>query len=177
MMATGCPPYQVNERTPTVNCTPPDLLDPIPDCIASKNGNFNSNGIHSIWASPCSATPNNWDGINYPPDTDPRWIPLFILDERSTTVSGKKYYPIRRFGGFYVTAGDGIDTGSPKNQCSGTSGGPGGGPWQNDPMSTGRLELWGHFVTYFTPDLGGSVPDDELCTFDEADLCILSLVE
>jgi Flp pilus assembly protein TadG len=173
MMASGCPPYQVNERTPTVNCTPPDLLNP-PDCIASKNGNFNANGIHAIWASPCSATPNNWDGISYPPDSDPRWIPLFILDERSTTVAGKKYYPVRRFGGFYVTAGDGIDTGSPQNQCSGT--GP-NGPWQNDPMSTGRLVLWGHFVTYFTPDLGGSVPDDELCTFDDASLCILSLVE
>ena len=163
MMATGCPPYQVNERTPTVNCTPPDLLTP-PDCIASKNGNFNANGIKAIFANPC--TPNNWDGVSIPTETDPRWIPLFILDEKSTTVSGKKYYPVRRFGGFYVTAGDGIDTGSPQNQCPG-----------NVPSSTGRLELWGHFVTYFKPGFGETIPDDELCPFDDASLCVLSLVE
>src|SRR5262249_40323660 len=142
-MATGCPKYQVNVRTPTVNCTPPDLLDP-PDCIASQNGNYNANGIKNIFAKPnCDAAPNYWDGVHLPPATDPRWIPLFILDEKSTTVSGKKYYPVRRFGGFYVTAGDGIDTGSPKNQCSGVYPGTDPlfqGPWQNDPMSTGRLE-------------------------------------
>ena len=162
-MEVGCDPYQVNERTPTVNCSPPDLLTP-PDCIASQNGQFNQNKIRDLWANPC--TPNNWDGVTVPPDTDPRWVPLFILDERSTTVSGKKYYPVRRFGGFYVTAGDGIDTGGPQNQCPG-----------NNPSSTRRLELWGHFITYFNPGFGETIPDDELCPFNDASLCVLSLVE
>jgi hypothetical protein len=166
-MATGCGEYQVNERTPTVNCTPPDLLTP-PDCIPSQNGNFNAGGIWDIFANPtCSA--NNWNGVTLPPDNDIRWIPLFILDERSTTVSGKKYYPVRRFGSFYVTAGDGIAIGN-KN------GPPCGGDAPARDLR-GTRELWGHFSTYVRPGFGNTVPDDELCPFNDASLCVVSLVE
>jgi Putative Flp pilus-assembly TadE/G-like len=166
-MATGCDAYQENHRTPTVNCSPPDLLTP-PDCIPSETGNFNANGVWDVFANP-TCSPNNWDGVTIPDFRDVRWIPLFILDERSTTVSGKKYYPVRRFGGFYVTAGDGIAQGN-KN----------GPPCPGDIPSRdlrGTRELWGHFYTYLPNPFGATVPGPELCPFDDASLCVPTLVE
>jgi hypothetical protein len=165
-MGVGCDPYQVNVRTPNPNCTPWDLLTP-PDCIASENGNFNAQGIYDSFSNPC--TPNNWDGVTMPPDADPRWIPLFILDERSTSAPGKTYYPIRRFAMFYLTAGDGL--------ASGNKNGP---PCPGDVPSRdlrGTRELWGHFKTYFTPGFGETTSEDEFCPDGEAALCVVSLVE
>jgi len=116
-----------------------------------------------MWASPCSATPNNWyrNGITVPAFTDPRWIPLFIVDEKGFTVSGKKYYPVRRFGGFYVTAGSGMN-------CPG-----------DDPPGdfSAKRTLYGHFVTYLPPTFGDAIPGDDLCTFMEGGVCVPVLVE
>ena len=159
LMVSGCPGFQVNQRNGS--CATPY---PVPaDCIDSENGNFNNKGVQDRFASPC--TPNYWDGVNYPPPTlpgggsDPRWIPLFILDEVAFTVSGKRTYPIRRFGGFYVTAGDGMN-------CPG-----------DDPASgVKRTELWGHFVTYVPNNFGESLPGGA-CPFISADLCIPFLAE
>ena len=154
MMVTGCAAYQVNNRNGS--CATPYPTPP--DCIDSENGNFNNKGVQDAFASPC--TPNYWDGVTYPPDSDPRWIPLFILDQNAFTSPGKKTYPIRRFGGFYVTAGDGMG-------CPG-----------DDPASgVKRTEVWGHFVTYFRPGFGDTIPSDQLCTYTDANLCVLSLVE
>jgi hypothetical protein len=122
-----------------------------------------------IFAKP-TCSPNNWNGVTLPPDNDIRWIPLFILDERSTTIPGKAtYYPVRRFGSFYVTAGDGIAIGN-KN------GPPCGGDAPARDLR-GTRELWGHFSTYIRPGFGDTVPDDQLCPFDDASLCVVSLVE
>ena len=158
-MVSGCPGFQVNVRNGS--CATPYPVPP--DCIDSENGNFNNKGVQDRFASPC--TPNYWDGVNYPPPTlpgggsDPRWIPLFILDEVAFTVSGKRTYPIRRFGGFYVTAGDGMN-------CPG-----------DDPASgVKRTELWGHFVTYVPNNFGESIPGGA-CPFISADLCIPFLAE
>jgi hypothetical protein len=135
-----------------------------PDCIPSQNGNYQQSVATDMWASPCSATLNNWyqNGYGEPPADDPRWIPLFIVDEKSFLIGGKKYWPVRRFGGFYVTAGSGI-------------GCPGDDP---DPLpASTKRTIYGHFVTYL-PDSGGEViPADELCSFVEGGLCVPVLVE
>jgi hypothetical protein len=167
-MEFGCVPYQIyNQAWHISGCGPPPTGVPAPDppdCIPSQNGNYQQSVATDMWASPCSATPNNWyqNGYGEPPADDPRWIPLFIVDEKSFLIGGKKYWPVRRFGGFYVTAGSGI-------------GCPGDDP---DPLppSTKR-SIYGHFVTYL-PDSGGEViPADELCSFVEGGLCVPVLVE
>jgi hypothetical protein len=109
-------------------------------------------------------TPNNWSIPGGPPDNDPRWVPLFILDEKSTTVSGKKYYPVRRFGSFYITAGDGLG-------CNGDD------PPTPHAGTVKRTELWGHFSSYLHVNFGETIPDGELCPFINADLCTPTLVE
>jgi hypothetical protein len=167
-MEFGCVPYQIyNQAWHTTGCGPPPVgvppADP-PDCIASQNGNYQQSVAHDLWASPCSATPNNWyqNGYEVPPGEDPRWIPLFIVDEKSFLISGKKYWPVRRFGGFYVTAGNGM-------------GCPGDDP---DPLpASTKRSIYGHFVTYL-PDSGGMViPAAELCSFTEGGVCVPVLVE
>ncbi len=166
-MQFGCPPYQLyNQAWHTSGCSGPPTGVPAPDppdCVPSKNGNFQESQITSMWASPCSATPNNWyrNGITVPPFTDTRWIPLFIVDEKGFTQSGKKYYPVRRFGGFYVTAGSGMN-------CPG-----------DDPSGTlsGKRTIYGHFVTYLPPTFGDAIPADDLCTFVEGGVCVPVLVE
>ena len=169
-MEFGCVPYQIyNQAWHTTGCGPPPAgvpaADP-PDCIASQNGNYQQSVAHDLWASPCSDTPNRWytaiNNFKEPPPDDPRWIPLFIVDEKAFLISGKKYWPIRRFGGFYVTAGNGMG-------CTGDDPDP-------LPASTKR-SIYGHFVTYL-PDSGGKViPADELCSFTEGGLCVPVLVE
>jgi hypothetical protein len=152
-MVTGCDAYQVNERNGS--CATPYPVPP--DCIDSQNGNFNNKGVEDAFASPC--TPNNWDGVTLPPLSDKRWVGMFILDEVAFTQPGKKTYPVRRFGGFYVTAGDGM-----------------GCPGDDPPSGVKRTELWGHFVTYITPRFDAE-PSDEVCVFGEGDLCAPFLVE
>jgi hypothetical protein len=168
-MEFGCIAYQIyNQAWHISGCGPPPpgvpAADP-PDCIPSQNGNYQQSVAHDMWASPCSDTPNNWYTPTHPgePDAnDPRWIPLFIVDETSFTISGKKYWPIRRFGGFYVTGGSGI-------QC------PGDDP---DPLPAGtKLTIYGHFKTYI-PETGGEIiPASQLCTFTEGGVCVPVLVE
>ena len=165
-MQFGCPPYQLyNQAWHTSGCDspPPGVPYRPPDCVPSKNGNFQESQITSMWASPCSATPNNWyrNGITVPPFTDSRWIPLFIVDEKGFTQSGKKYYPVRRFGGFYVTAGDGM--GAPTS-----AGRPFMGP---------QTRALGPLHDLRQPRLRETIPDAELCPFTDASLCVLSLVE
>ena len=115
---------------------------------------------------PARTRPNNWytaiNNFKAPPAKDTRWIPLFIVDEKSFLISGKKYWPVRRFGGFYVTGGSAM-------------GCPGDKP---DPLPAGtKRTLYGHFVTYL-PDSGGKViPAAELCSFTEAGVCVPVLVE
>jgi hypothetical protein len=159
LMVSGCPGFQINQRNGS--CATPYPTPP--DCIDSENGNFNNKGVQDRFASPC--TTNYWDGMTYPSPQlpggagpDPRWVPLFILDEVAFTVNGKRTYPIRRFGGFYVTAGDGMN-------CPG-----------DDPASVKRTELWGHFVTYVPNNFGESIPGGA-CPFVSADLCIPFLAE
>ena len=167
-MEFGCVAYQIyNQAWHTSGCGPPPSgvppADP-PDCIPSQNGNYQQSVAHDLWASPCSDTPNNWYTIAHPsePDAnDPRWIPLFIVDETGFTVSGKKYWPVRRFGGFYVTAGSGMNC--PDDVPSGNL--------------DGKRTIYGHFRTYI-PESGGEViPAAELCSFTEAGVCVPVLVE
>jgi Putative Flp pilus-assembly TadE/G-like len=152
-MVRGCDEYQVNARNGS--CATPYPVPP--DCIDSENGSFNNKGIEDRFAKPC--TPNNWNGVTVPPESDPRWIVLFILDDVAFSVPGKKTYPVRRFGGFYVTAGDGMG-------CPG-----------DDPASVNRTELWGHFITYVHPDFGDTIPSPLLCDFALDNACVPGLVE
>ena len=152
-MVEGCDAYQINQRNGS--CATPYPVPP--DCIDSENGNFNNKGVEDAFASPC--TPNNWNGVTLPPPSDKRWISLFIVDEVAFTQPGKKTYPVRRFGGFYVTAGDGM-----------------GCPGDNPSSGVRRTELWGHFVTYVTPRFD-AIPGVEQCQFGIGALCAPILVE
>jgi hypothetical protein len=164
-MQNGCPdPYQIyNQAWHTSACGSPGPPAGEPeDCVASKNGNFQQNDVVDMF-NDCTATPNNWNrnGYTKPPDNDPRWMPLFILDELAFTQSGKKYYPIRRFGMFYVTAVSGLN-------C------PGDVPF---PAPSGKRTMFGHFFSYVTPGFGDTIADDELCSFVDGGLCVSGLVE
>jgi hypothetical protein len=162
-MQEGCSAYQIyDELKHTTLCGPPPNGVPAatpPDCIASQNGNFQQNTLSNMW--PCQTAPNNWNGTTLPDTKDPRWIPLFIVDELAFTQGGKKWYPIRRFGMFYVTAASGLN-------CTG-----------DEPPGdlSGKRQMWGHFYTYVTPGWGTIVRSDELCSFADGGLCVTSLVE
>jgi hypothetical protein len=164
-MVNGCPdPYQIYDEAKHVSkCGPPPTgipaADPA-DCIASKNGNFQQKGVTDL-LEPCAENPNRWDGVNMPPPDDKRWMPLFILDELAFTQSGKKTYPIRRFGMFYVTAVSGLN-------CLGDD------PY---PAPSGKRTMFGHFVSYVTPGFGETIPGNVLCSFQDGGLCVSSLVE
>jgi hypothetical protein len=168
-MQEGCDAYQIYDQARhQTGCGPPPsgvpAADPA-DCIASQNGNFQQSAVTDMWASPCGDTPNNWytavNNFEAPDLDDPRWIPLFIVDETAFTLSGKKYYPIRRFGGFYVTAGSGMN-------C------PGDDPPGN---LSGKRTIFGHFVSYIIPTFGDVIPSDDLCSFTDGGACVVSLVE
>jgi hypothetical protein len=163
-MMNGCAAYQIYDESkhPLGECKP--AVTP-PDCVDSKPGNFSQNGLRDMWAQPtsptCADTPNNWDGASLPDSADPRWIPLFIVDEEAGDEPPDKTFPVRRFGMFYVTAASGLN-------CTGDN--PSGN-------LDGKRQIWGHFSTYVTPGLGVTIPDDELCSFTTGGLCVSNLVE
>ena len=99
--------------------------------------------------------------MTIPPAFDKRWMPLFVLDQLAFTKSGKRTYPIRRFGMFYVTAVSGLN-------C------PGDVPY---PIGNGKREMWGHFISYITPGLGETIPSIVPCSFEDGGLCVSNLVE
>jgi hypothetical protein len=164
-MLNGCPdayqPYDEAKHVST--CGPPPsgvpAADPA-DCISSKNGTFQQNDVIAM-LTPCAEHPNRWDGLTKPPDWDKRWMPLFVLDQVAFTQPGKRTYPIRRFGMFYVTAVSGMN-------C------PGDDP---NPVSSTKREMWGHFITYITPGLGETIPSIVPCSFGDGGLCVSNLVE
>jgi hypothetical protein len=166
-MQNGCPdPYQIYDQAKHVSAcgNPPSgvqAADP-EDCISSKNGNFQQKGVTDL-LDDCAATPNNWNrnGFGVPPPQDPRWMPLFILDELAFQQSGKKTYPIRRFGMFYITSVSGLN-------C------PGDDPF---PAPSGKRSMFGHFLSYVTPGFGDTIADDQLCSFTDGGLCVSGLVE
>jgi Putative Flp pilus-assembly TadE/G-like len=164
-MQNGCPDaYQIYDDAKHVTkCGPPPAGVPAADpkdCIESKNGNFQENPVEAMF-SPCADYPNRWDGVNIPPPWDTRWMPLFVLDELAFAEPGKKTFPIRRFGMFYVTAVSGMN-------CPG-----------DDPptVPNGKREMWGHFITYVTPGFGDTIPSTEPCSFTDGGLCVSNLVE
>jgi hypothetical protein len=164
-MVNGCrDPYQEYDEAKHISkCGPPPTgvpaADP-PDCISSQNGNYNQSSVINM-LTPCAENPNRWDGTNKPPDSDKRWLPLFVVDELAFKQGGKKTYPIRRFGMFYVTALSGLN-------C----------PGDNPPsIQSNKREMWGHFITYVTPGLGETIPSLELCSFTDGELCVSNLVE
>jgi hypothetical protein len=163
-MTSGCETaYQIYDQSKhTSLCTP--AVSP-PDCIRSEPGNFQQKIVKDLWGQPntpmCSDTPNNWDGVTLPDPKDPRWIPLFIMDEKAFVTSNEKWYPVRRFGMFYVTAAAGLG-------CSGDD---------PDPVPGNKNSIWGHFASYITPGFGSTIPSPELCSFVEGGLCVSNLVE
>jgi Putative Flp pilus-assembly TadE/G-like len=164
-MEDGCTdPYQAYDESKHVTkCGPPPAgvpaADPL-DCIESENGRFQQKVVEDM-LTPCAANPNRWDGTTIPPAWDKRWMPLFVLDQMAFDVSGKKTYPIRRFGMFYVTAVSGLN-------CP-----------ADEPAFVDRnsRELWGHFMSFITPGFGQTIPSDEPCSFGNGSLCVSNLVE
>jgi Putative Flp pilus-assembly TadE/G-like len=164
-MEEGCTdPYQVYDESKHVTkCGPPPAgvpaADPL-DCIESENGRFQQKVVEDM-LTPCAANPNRWDGMTVPPTSDKRWMPLFVLDQMAFEVSGKKTYPIRRFGMFYVTAVSGLN-------CP-----------NDEPAFVDRnsRELWGHFMSFVTPGFGQTLPSNEPCSFGDGSLCVSNLVE
>ena len=172
----GCEnPYRENERNGDCTGYSPGTL-PVPpvgpfpgdDCMITETGDkagpirqalderFGRNG------GPTCQTLNNWPNASpgqFPdPLTDKRFVTLFIADENMFGSSGGDIYPVRRFAGFYLTAGDGLD-------CPG-----------DVPAVPGAKNVWGHFVTYVVPN-PNATPSDELCAFNEAGTCMAVLVE
>ena len=91
---------------------------------------------------------------------DPRWIPLFILDQNAFTSPGKEDVPdssIRR-----LLRHRRRRHGLPRGRSPGTA-----------PGNVKRTELWGHFVTYVSGAFGDTDPGAP-CPFTNADLCIPS---
>jgi hypothetical protein len=164
-MVNGCAgPYQVYDEAKHVSkCGPPPNAVPAadpPDCITSQNGNYQQNTVTNH-LRPCGDNPNRWDGMNIPPASDRRWMPLFILDQMAFRQSGKKTYPIRRFGMFYVTAVSGLNC--PADVPS--------------TVPSGRRTMYGHFISYVTPGFGETIHSDEPCSFQDGSLCVSNLVE
>ena len=140
LMVSGCPGFQVNVRNGS--CATPY---PVPaDCIDSENGNFNNMGVRTSSRAPARRTTGTVPATRrrrsraaavpthagFRSSSSTRWRSRF---------GRKRTYPIRRFGGFYITAGDGMN-------CPG-----------DDPASgVKRTELWGHFVTYVPSNFGES---------------------
>jgi Putative Flp pilus-assembly TadE/G-like len=164
-MVNGCiQGYQIYDEAKHVSkCGPPPAgvpaADP-PDCIDSQNGNYHQKDVIDM-LTPCAQNPNRWDGMTIPPDSDKRWMPLFVLDQLAFKVSGKRTYPVRRFGMFYVTAASGLN-------CPGDV--PAIAP-------NGKREMWGHFISYITPGLGETIPSIVPCSFEDGGLCVSNLVE
>jgi hypothetical protein len=146
---------------------PTTRSSPLDDCVITQTG-VSAGQIRQALEDRFGGTPcktlNNWpDGPNQPypdPLTDGRYIVLFVVDESSFQDSGNAIYPIRTFGGFYLTGGDGLN-------CPGDDPPPPGGR---------QASAWGHFMTYVTPN-PDSEPAEALCAFDEIGTCIAVLVE
>ena len=169
----GClTPYAVNERGG--DCSnyvsggdlPPQTTnpDPVPDCVITQTGVSGGQLRHAIqqrFGTPCTA--NNWptsDTAPLPDESDPRWVTLFIVDTGSFQSSGNDIYPIRKFGGFYLTGADGLN-------C----------PGDDPPPPNGRqASVWGHFVTYVFPDPNAGA-SEQLCDFSQVGTCRAILVE
>lgn len=154
----GCQTFYTDNKRNGVcspDLTPPDCIEVLP---GDKTGPIRQ-GIGERFANPC--TPNNWPtalGQPLPDPTDPRLVILFITDETSFTSSGRKLYPIRRFGAFYITSADGMN-------CPG-----------DVPSNPGSKNVWGHFYTYTVPN-PNATPSAELCAFDQGNPCLSELVE
>ena len=148
--------------TGSARCPYPDPN--APDCIASQNGQFSVQNAYRDRFRPdgCALNPNNWNrnGYTLPPVSDPRWAQLFVVDRRGFTVSGKKYYPVRRFVNVYVTAADGFS-------CFGDDS-------AGEPV--GRNTLWGHVTTYSGSD-PGATPSGIKCSFTDGGVCVPVLVK
>ena len=184
-IVNGCQnPYRSNLRNG--DCSnyntgnlPRTPIAPLPgdDCLTVETGDksgqirqamderFGHNGgatckTLNYWPNPAGQppNPNNPSGQLPNLDTDKRVVTLFITDENSFGGSGSDIYPIRRFASFYITAADGLN-------CPG-----------DYPADPGNKNVWGHWITYVTPD-PNATPSDELCAFDEAGTCIAVLVE
>jgi hypothetical protein len=147
---------------------PPTIRsNPIDDCVITQTGvsagQIRQALIDRFGGNPCK-TLNRWPqsaSDPYPdPLKDPRYITLFVVDESSFQASGQAIYPVRTFGGFYLTGGDGLN-------C----------PGDDPPPPGGRLaSAWGHFMTYVTPNPDNE-PSSNLCVFEEVGICTAVLVE
>ena len=115
----------------------------------------------------CSRTarPTRTAGIpraaTMPPAWDPRWMTLFILDELAFTQSGKKTYPIRRFGMFYVTAVSGLNC--PRRRSR--------------PRRRAGRDRCGALRELRHARIRRDDPDDEAVLVHDGGLCVSNLVE
>jgi Flp pilus assembly protein TadG len=146
---------------------PTTRSNPLDDCVITQTGVSAGQIRQALTArfggNPCK-TLNHWPQAStdpYPdPLLDPRYVVLFVVDESSFQGSGQAIYPIRTFGGFYITGGDGLN-------C----------PGDDPPPPGGRAaSAWGHFMTYVTPDPNND-PSPELCDFEAIGTCTAVLVE
>jgi hypothetical protein len=184
-IAYGCvTQYNTNGPGPcpseydTVAELPPDTTtpDPIPTCAEGRPGEAAKmrEGLEYRFETPC--TPNNWPQTAaepYPEPDDPRYVILIVTDFGAFDANNQRVVKVRRFAGFYATGWD-----------EGPSGGGNqtGDCADNDPHPLGLAEnkdngdVWGYFVSFVVPNPNGE-PSDELCDFDELDVCIVGLVE
>jgi putative Flp pilus-assembly TadE/G-like protein len=167
-IVSGCQGWSINQRNGDCSLPYPDPS--APDCIASETGAFSVGTAYRDRFIPdgCAADPNNWSDVTGPPKdangdldvSDPRYAQLFVVDRHGFTVSGKKYYPIRRFINVYVTAADGFSC--PGDDSAG--------------QPVGRNTLWGHVVSYSTTD-PGATPSGVKCSFTDGGVCVPVLVK
>jgi len=172
-IVNGCQnPYTENARNgscagySTGNLPPPPIVPPPgPDCVVTetgdKTGPIRQAMTDRFGGNPCK-TLNHWPNTASDPmpdlATDPRVVTLFITDENTFGSSGNQIYPVRRFAAFYITSADGLS-------CPG-----------DVPANPGNKNVWGHWVSYVTPD-PNATPGPDLCDFTIASICVPVLVE
>lgn len=184
-----CPfEYDTVAELPPTTTTP----SPIPTCAEGRPGQVASmrTGLDYRFEQPC--TPNYWPtnaSQPYPPPTDPRYVILLITDFGGFDQNNERVVKVRRFAGFYVTGWDISGSGGDTQGCFDPdmagplkgndlhpifpNGCPTGSP--NNPTCDDG-DVWGHFVTFVVPTPAATT-NDELCNFNELDICIAVLVE
>ena len=140
---------------------------PKPTCVAVANGSAvgpTNQGLNQRFEQPnCAAHMNNWAPGVIPDPEDTRYVVLVLTDYNTFSGGGAGKVPVRRFAGFYVTGWS-----SASNACANAANNE---PSPNGPVTGNKAEVWGHFVNYVADSSNGD-PGDDLCAFNESELCV-----
>ncbi|MGZ4315020.1 MAG: TadE/TadG family type IV pilus assembly protein [Gaiellaceae bacterium] len=126
------------------------------DCVHTISGTRRSKiplGIANRIITNGVCSPNHWiayatNPAVYPLKDDPRAV-LFIIT-KPADLSKNSVVPIETFATFYIT---GWDTSGSLPNCSPPAGQPGNDPWPGTGKSKQNGAIWGHWITYSSPQI------------------------